>query len=406
MTQVTVYNRLKDSTFGKTSFVYRILIHSDLAMLVSQRSRSQNFRYLEWIYLTVHFGVWSSRANVSLPILLGFYGVFFWLSWIFPSQRSIGQRILYIVAGLGTAIVARWYGIDLGIFLFFYFAKSYFLLNRRITLVLCLLTAIPWTMSEYFVSLERIQPLQAGILSSISILLGTLAPYTAASVFVLMFCAMLFAEEKSRHQIAELSEQVESLASSLERTRIAREIHDSLGHTLTDLDTQLAVAQTLRSHDLTQSFRAVDTAKLLARQCIEEVDQTLNRMRQSDFDLNHALTALMEQMRHDSTLQVQWEVNLPRLSIHKSYQIYCIVKEGIMNIQKHAQASQVSFFGCLTPEGIVLNLKDNGVGFDSEKPPTGFGIQGMIERVQLLGGKFEVKTAFTQGTQIQVILPP
>jgi signal transduction histidine kinase len=113
----------------------------------------------------------------------------------------------------------------------------------------------------------------------------------------------------------------------------------------------------------------------------------------------------MEQMRHNSALEVKWEVNLPKLPIHKSYQIYCVVKEGIINIQKHAQASQVSLSAGLTSEGIILNIKDNGVGFDPQQIHTGFGLQGMVERVQLLGGKLEIETASAQGTQIQIILP-
>ena len=322
-------------------------------MLFSQRSRSQNFRYFEWIFITVHFGMWLSRPNAPLSILLGFYSVFFCLGWMFPSQRSRKQRILYIVAGLVTAIAARYCGIDLGLFLFFYFAKSYFLLNRRTTLALCLLTAIPWTVSEYFVELEQIQPLQVGIPSAINMLLGTSAVYAAASTFVFMLCAMVLADEKSRYQIAELSEQVESLATSLERTRIAREIHDSLGHTLTDLDTQLAVAQTLRSLNPTKSFQAIDTAKLLARQCIEDVSQALDRMRESDFDLNQALIGLIEQLRQSSGIEVKWQINLPQLSVYKSYQIYCIVKEALMNVQKHANASQVSFNSRLVADGIL-----------------------------------------------------
>ena len=169
-------------------------------MLFSQRSRSQNFRYFEWIFITVHFGMWLSRPNAPLSILLGFYSVFFCLGWMFPSQRSRKQQILYIVAGLVTAIAARYCGIDLGLFLFFYFAKSYFLLNRRTTLALCLLTAIPWTVSEYFVELEQIQPLQVGIPSAINMLLGTSAVYAAASTFVFMLCAMVLADEKSRYQ--------------------------------------------------------------------------------------------------------------------------------------------------------------------------------------------------------------
>ncbi len=215
---------------------------------------------------------------------------------------------------------------------------------------------------------------------------------------------MVIAEYKSRLRAEQLSEQVESLVATLERTRIAREIHDSLGHTLTALDIQLEVAQKLRFHNLEQAFEAVDTAKMLAGQCIEDASFALHRMRQSDFDLNQALTALMEQMRQNA-VQVQWEVNLPQLSIHQSYQIYCIVKEGLVNVQKHARASQVSFCGRLTSEGIILDLKDNGIGFDPKTKYAGFGIQGMVERVQLLGGKVEIKTALAQGTQIMVILP-
>ncbi|MEJ6485622.1 sensor histidine kinase [Nostoc punctiforme UO1] len=380
--------------------------------MIFLRSLPWTFRYLEWIFITVHFGVWLSRAEHNLLTLLGFYGILFVLGWLFPCERPYWQRFSYIALGLTITVFARRVGIDLGLFLFFYISKSYFLLNRRMTIIITAFTAIPWAISEYLASVEQAQSSVemasvSGVNSDNSLnIISTLAVYTAASFFVIMFNSMLIAEQKSRQRVEELSEQVETLAATVERTRIAREIHDSLGHTLTDLDIQLAVAQQLRFHNIEQAFEAVDTAKMLAGQCIEDVSQALARMRQSDFDLNQALTALMEQVRYNSVLQVQWEVNLPKLSVHKSYQIYCIVKEGIINVQKHACASQVSFCGRLTSEGIVLELKDNGVGFDSEKLQKGFGIQGMAERVQLLGGKLELKTALAQGTQIQILLPP
>jgi signal transduction histidine kinase len=380
--------------------------------MIFLRSLPRTFRYLEWIFITVHFGVWLSRPEYSLPTLLGFYGILFVLGWLFPCERPYWQRFSYIVLGLTITVWARRVGIDLGLFLFFYISKSYFLLNRRMTIIITAFTAMPWVISEYFAEVERAKSsLEIASVSgvnsdnSLNIMISTLAVYTAASFFVIMFNSMLIAEQKSRQRVEELSEQVETLAATLERTRIAREIHDSLGHTLTDLDIQLAVAQQLRFRNLEQAFQAVDTAKILAGQCIEDVSQALARMRQSDFDLNQALTALMEQVRHNSALQVEWQVNLPKLSVHKSYQIYCIVKEGMVNVQKHAHASQVNFCGRLTSEGIVLDIKDNGVGFDPEKLHIGFGIQGMVERVQLLGGKLELKTALAQGTQIQVRLP-
>jgi signal transduction histidine kinase len=377
-------------------------------MLFPQQSWSQNLRYFEWIWIAVHFGLWLSQPNVPLAILVGFYGIFFGLGWIFPIDRPLLDRIIYLAIGLGSTIAARCYDIDLGPFTFLYFAKGCLLINQHTAIRLCLLTAIPWAMSEYFVEVGKLQS-PVSISTSANLLLGTLTVYVAASIFVFKFCSMLIAEAKNHrdrnHQIAELSEQVESLAMSLERTRIAREIHDSLGHSLTDLDTQLAVAQTLRAHNLEQSFQALDTAKLLARQCIEDVSHALDRMRHSDFDLDRALIGLVEQLRQSSGIEVKWQVNLPKLPVYKSYQIYCIVKEGLINVQKHAQASQVTFNSHLVTEGVLIDLVDNGIGFDLSQFTTGFGLQGIRERVELMGGKLNIKTARDRGTHLQVFLP-
>jgi len=375
------------------------------------RSLPRTFQYIEWIYLAAHIGMWFNIPGYNFSIALGFYGIFFALSWVYPTQRPDWQRLSYVVLAILLTLFARSVGIDIGLFLFIYLAKSYFLLGRRPTLLLGYGVMIPWITIDYWAQITPTTALQDISTTPLDphhpfkFLFFSLVGYGAASIFTIMVSSMVVAEQTSRQQIEELTQQVESLAATLERTRIAREIHDSLGHTLTDLDIQLAVAQQLRVYNLEQAFQAIDTAKILAGQCIEDVSQALNRMRQSDFDLNQALTALMEQVRRTSSLQVQWEVDLPQLPVHTSYQIYCIIKEGIINIQKHARASRVSFCGQLTAEGIILDLKDNGVGFDSEKRRTGFGIQGMMERSQLLGGKLELKTAPTQGTHIQVLLP-
>jgi signal transduction histidine kinase len=178
-----------------------------------------------------------------------------------------------------------------------------------------------------------------------------------------------------------------------------------LGHTLTDLDTQLAVALTLRQQDPEKAYKAVDTAKYLSRQCIEDISQALGRIRESNFDLNQALLSLRQQLQQTPNLKVEWEVSLPTLPVYPSYQIYCIVKEALMNVKKHARASQVSFLASKTAFGIILELKDNGVGFNRKHTEPGFGLQGMIERVQVLGGQFDVQTTPGEGTQLYITLP-
>jgi len=375
------------------------------------RSLRQNFRSLEWLFLTAYLGMSLSASSYNLPLVLGFCGTLFLMSWVFPINRPCWQRLSYIVLGLLIILWARSLDVDLGILQLIYFSKSYFLLGHRSAIALVIITAMPTVFSEYLGNMSLVQqstgfdPLGLNPSKPVRFIFFALAIYTTVSFFTIMLSQMIVAQQKSYQKIEELSGQVESLATTLERTRIAREIHDSLGHTLTDLDTQLAVAQTLRSHNLDQAFQAVDTAKFLARQCIEDVSQALDRMRQSDFDLNQALIALLEQLRQTSMLQVQWKVELPEMPIYRSYQIYCIVKEGLMNVQKHAQASQVSFFAYQTTTGIILELKDDGIGFDRTAFHPGFGLQGMIERVQLLSGQLDIETAHTQGTQINITLP-
>lgn len=351
-----------------------------------------------------------SASGHNLWVALSSCSILFLMSWIFPLHRPRWQRLSYVVLGTTTVLGAGLWGVNLGLFLQVYAAKSYFLLGRRTAIALAALTAIPWTLNEYIKESRQaqiMQPDSIGLDSSNSIRFAifTLAIYAAASFFTLMLSHMIVMQQEKDRKIEELSEQVESLAASLERTRIAREIHDSLGHTLTDLDTQLAVAQTLRSHNPTQAFQAIDTAKQLARQCIEDVSQTLSRMRESDFDLNQGLITLLEQLRQSSTITIEWKVNLPTLPIYQSYQIYCLVKEAIMNVQKHAKASHIQFSAYQTDHGITIDLIDDGIGFDRRTCTVGFGLQGMMERVQLLGGQFEIQTEIDQGTQIHITLP-
>lgn len=195
------------------------------------------------------------------------------------------------------------------------------------------------------------------------------------------------------------------MKTAIERLRIAREIHDSLGHTLTSLGVQLEVAQKLRDRDLVKSFHSVDNAALLASQCLEDVRQLVQTMRQqSGFNLNEALHERVEQMRQQGIV-TQIHLSLPALSLQSSYQLYCMLKEGLINVQKHAKATHVTLQGVVDSDTIVVTLQDDGQGFDLEQSLTGCGLPGMQERVELLGGTLKISTGSNQGTQIKILIP-
>ncbi len=356
-------------------------------------------------------GTFQISAITSLQVILCLVG-YILLSLVFPINRPLWQRQAYVILGIILAFFIRFIGIGIELFLYFYIAKSCFLLNRKYLVLTVGLTIILGAV-VFVWSLPEAAQFSLGWCVNLSdrkqfqhILLRYLSDNLVVTTFIIAFSFMVITEQKSRKRAEDLAEQVETLSRTLERTQIARDIHDSLGHSLTNLNSRLAVAQQqLRQNDIVQVSQTIDTAKFLANQCIEEVNQSLKTIRQSDFDLNQALTTLVEQLRSDRALSVQWEINLPKLSLQTSHHIYYIVKEVLINTQKHARASQVCFWGLSQPEGILLKLEDDGQGFNPKQTHFGFGLRGIEERVQLLGGKLTINSAPNLGTEIQIRIP-
>jgi signal transduction histidine kinase len=255
-------------------------------------------------------------------------------------------------------------------------------------------------------------------LNSPRLITGYIASYFGNCIFVLLLGNIWTEEQKFRQKADRLTKQVETLATDLERNRIARDIHDTLGHSLTSLDVQIELAQRLQATEPERAQQSIDLAKKLSSQALDNVRQALGTMKRSNFDLKEAIVALAEQ---NHQFQIHVDLHFPQLSVQSSYQIYCIVQESLTNIQKHAQASQVTISARLVVgvasqnenRGTILEICDNGKGFDlvrvasakPNRPPAGFGLRNMKERVQCLGGEFNLDSKIGQGTQIKIFVP-
>lgn len=216
------------------------------------------------------------------------------------------------------------------------------------------------------------------------------------------------AEQRSRYRAEKLAVEVEELATKLERSRIARDIHDSLGHTLTTLDVQLALvdryAQDMPENQVSPKLqKAIARSQQLATQCLSEARESLRTIRESNFDLASALTEFGKDMQKTFALEVC--VQLPSLPQQLSYQLYLIAKEGLINVQKHANATSVTLLLEAKKNEVILTLTDNGCGFEQAKVKNGYGLQGIRERSQLLGGRLTVHSSPSQGTRLQVVVP-
>jgi signal transduction histidine kinase len=202
-----------------------------------------------------------------------------------------------------------------------------------------------------------------------------------------------------------MSREVENLATELERTRIAQEIHDSLGHTLTSLNIQLEVARKFSERDQKRSFEALELAKQLASQSLTDVRTAIQSIRHPDFDLKEAVNTLAKQIRQSQTLEVNVNIEDSEISTTIAYQLFRIIQECLTNVMKHAQASEVSVVLTRDAKRIELVVSDNGNGLATQGKSQGFGIRGMQERVESMHGTVNLQSQPGKGTSLQVSIP-
>ncbi|MBF2001935.1 MAG: sensor histidine kinase [Synechococcales cyanobacterium M58_A2018_015] len=380
-------------------------------------SLRQPTRYVEWLVLLAClcsglFSTYFRNHPQLLPIFWLYVGGFFALSWWFPVDRPLWQRRLYIAVEISLLLLALSLRLWFDLLMYFLLTKSCFLLPRRDVVLSAIGLGIASTMLNAWILPERIASVIAQIQSGDTSVYNVKAitvvnaiNYAGASLFAIGFGLVFVAVLHSRQRAEALAQQVEIQAATLERTRIAREIHDSLGHSLTTLDVQLELAERLSQRDPTASQAAVAIAHQLAQQGLQDVRRSVQTLRQGEFDLNQAVLNLVSQMRQHQPLQVHCNLELPKLTSQQSHQLYCIIQEGLTNVQKHAQAKRVNLSSTITPTDICLKLQDDGIGFNPATTPIGFGLRGMQERVQLLTGQFKIQSAVDQGTSIQITIP-
>lgn len=388
-------------------------------------------RYVEWTLLAVYFTIFLINLHKDIYIsrpgpaaaIFACFGITAILSFIFPIDRPLWQRRLYIFIDIAAVMLSQIASLGLDILLYLVLAKTCYLFTRREVILTTFATGVCWValrvlslppLLEYErlhinARIERLFNTQLIIVDS---LINEAGSYLAASTFVILFCFAIVSEQRSRLKAQKLAQEVEVLATRLERTQIAREIHDSLGHILTTLDVQLELAQRLHSRDPEKAIQSLDIAKNLSSQCLNEVRLSVKTMRDGgnfacdrNLQFTDALQLLINQLQQNQATRFHLNLKLPELPLSISHQLYSIIKEGLTNIQKHANAKTVTLRAYQQREHVIIELEDDGIGFDVKVSYAGFGIQGMRERTQILGGMLDINSVDSVGTRIRVKVP-
>ena len=219
--------------------------------------------------------------------------------------------------------------------------------------------------------------------------------------------------ETAQAQLRVHADQVEELAVSRERNRMAREIHDTLGHYLTILAVQLETALKLEEHGDPRLHDELMEARRAAAECLAEVRQSVSALRPADLTRSTLTEALARLTREFAAVMPETEIVLdaeedantlpPELRVT----LYRCAQEALTNIRKHAQATKALVRLRVASGQAELTVLDNGQGMVDGAPttPSGFGLQGIRERIALGGGSVAAGPEPGGGWRVEATLP-
>jgi signal transduction histidine kinase len=222
-------------------------------------------------------------------------------------------------------------------------------------------------------------------------------------------------EARVEAQTTQILEQERQAATLAERARLAREIHDTLAQGLTGIVVQLGAAQRAQAAESDAASQHIELAQRMAREALAEARRSVWNLRAPALERGSLADALRgivarplrpEQAATFEQCGEPWP--LPR---EVESALLRMAQEALANVAKHAEASRVEVLLEYTPDDVRLSVADNGVGFDrsaladgtAPSPTGGFGLLGIRERIDTLGGTLELRNG--DGARVVVTVP-
>jgi signal transduction histidine kinase len=211
-------------------------------------------------------------------------------------------------------------------------------------------------------------------------------------------------------ELRSLYEQAQELASLQERQRLARELHDSVSQVLYSIGLGAHTARVALESDPQQAVASIDYVLSLTEAGLAEMRALIFELRPESLELEGLVAALSRlvavlRTRYKLTVNVDVEED-PHLPLEIKQALYRIAQEALHNIVKHARASVVELRLSELANEVILEVRDNGKGFDTSASfPGHLGLRSMRERATKMGGTFTIESLPGQGTCIVVRVP-
>ena len=190
-------------------------------------------------------------------------------------------------------------------------------------------------------------------------------------------------------QLQKYSLMAEKMAETRERNRLAREIHDTLGHTLTGISAGIDACIAIISISPEQTKKQLELISKVTRDGIKDIRRSVSELRPDALDrfsLEFAINKMVTDINAVSETRVYFDCRVSNLKFGEDEEnaIYRVVQEGITNAIRHGQAKEIWVTMKMEKEDILIQIKDNGIGCKEMK--SGFGTKHMKERIRMLNG--------------------
>ena len=213
--------------------------------------------------------------------------------------------------------------------------------------------------------------------------------------------------DESQSELKKANADLATAAATMERQRIAKEIHDTAGHSITTVIMQTEAAKLVIDEDPSEAKKRLIAANLQAKHALEELRESVHLLsgREEGVPLKAALERIVQDSTDGTFVTIRSEIEDFEVDAER-YRFLCnTLKEGISNGLRHGKATAFWLEVKRTDGGIEFLLSDNGIGGKTEELKKGFGLSSMAQHAERLGGKAEFSAETDEGFEIHITLP-
>ncbi|GGA03418.1 hypothetical protein GCM10008018_56760 [Paenibacillus marchantiophytorum] len=212
---------------------------------------------------------------------------------------------------------------------------------------------------------------------------------------------------EQNNALEQYANQIEQLTLLEERNRMARELHDTVGHTFTSVIMGMDAVSYLIEAAPDKAKAKLDVLRGVTRNGLEEVRRSIHQMvpKEGDLQLSQQLTRLANEFALHTGTQIKFTTSGDEYDIPKQTKLTLIrcLQESLTNAKRHGRAASVEIALSYTVDQVQIRIEDDGVGTDHLK--VGFGINAMQERITAVQGLLQVSSSLSQGTIVLCSIP-